>query len=140
MHVIIAGCGRVGSGMAVDLVHEGHDVVVIDEDPRTFALLGDGFPGERVVGHAIDWSVLRGAGIEGTDALAAATDGDNTNIVCALIAVRAFEVPCAVARVYDPRRAEVFARMGIRTVCPTAETTAVMLEAVLACPVSTGEV
>ena len=134
MHVIIAGCGRVGSGMAVDLVHEGHDVVVIDEDPRTFALLGDGFPCERIVGQAIDWSVLRRAGIEGTDAFAAATDGDNTNIVCALIATRAFEVPCAVARVYDPRRAAVFARMGIRTVCPTSETTAMMLEAVRACP------
>jgi trk system potassium uptake protein len=134
VHVIIAGCGRVGSGMATDLVHEGHDVVVIDEDPRTFTLLGEDFPGQRIVGHAMDWSVLRSAGIEGTDAFAAATDGDNTNIVCALIAVRAFEVPCAVARVYDPRRAEVFARMGIRTVCPTAETTAMMLEAVRACP------
>jgi trk system potassium uptake protein TrkA len=70
VHVIIAGCGRVGSGMAADLVHEGHDVVVIDEDPRTFTLLGKGFPGERIVGQAIDWSVLRRAGIEGTDAFA----------------------------------------------------------------------
>ncbi len=134
MHVIIAGCGRVGSGMAMDLVHVGHDVTVIDEDARSFALLGDGFPGERILGQAIDWSILRSAGIEGTDAFAAATDGDNTNIVCALIAIRAFEVPCAVARVYDPRRAEVFARMGIRTVCPTDETTALMLEAVGVCP------
>lgn len=134
MHVIIAGCGRVGSGMAMDLVHEGHDVAVIDEDPRSFTLLGEGFPGQRILGQAIDWSILRSAGIEGTDAFAAATDGDNTNVVCALIAVRAFEVPCAVARVYDPRRAEVFARMGIRTVCPTDETTAMMLEAVRACP------
>ncbi len=139
MHVIIAGCGRVGSGMALDLVREDHDVVLIDEDPRTFALLGKDFPGERVVGQALDWAVLRRAGIEGTDAFAAATDGDNTNIVCALIAIRAFEVPCAVARVYDPRRAEVFARMGIRTVCPTAETTAVMLEAVRASRVTSRE-
>jgi trk system potassium uptake protein len=139
VHVIIAGCGRVGSGMAADLVREGNDVVVIDEDPRTFVLLGERFPGTRVVGQAIDWSVLRRAGIEGTDAFAAATDGDNTNIVCALIAIRAFEVPCAVARVYDPRRAAVFARMGIRTVCPTAETTALMLEAVRACPVTSAE-
>jgi trk system potassium uptake protein TrkA len=134
VHVIIAGCGRVGSGMATDLVAEGHDVVVIDDDPRSFALLGPGFTGQRVVGAAIDWSVLRRAGIEGTDAFAAATDGDNTNITCALIALRAFEVPCAVARVYDPRRATVFARMGVRTVCPTADTTVSMLEAVLACP------
>ena len=57
------------------------------------------------MGQAIDWDILREAGIEGADAFAAATDGDNTNIVCALIAARAFEVPCAVARVYDPRRA-----------------------------------
>ena len=138
MHVIIAGCGRVGSGMALDLVRGGHDVVVIDEDPRSFALLGGGFPGERVVGQAIDWSVLRSAGIEGTDAVAAATDGDNSNVVCALIALRAFEVPCAAARIYDPRRAEVFGRMGIRTVCPTTDTTALMLEAILSCPLDPG--
>jgi trk system potassium uptake protein TrkA len=138
MHVIIAGCGRVGSGMATDLVREGHDVVVIDEDPRAFGLLADDFPGVRVVGQAIDWSVLRKAGIEGTDAFAAATDGDNTNVTCALIALRAFEVPCAVARVYDPRRAEVFARLGVRTVCPTSQTTLMMLEAVLTCPSTPG--
>ena len=138
MHVIIAGCGRVGSGMATDLVREGHDVVIIDEDPRSFALLGDAFPGVRVVGQAIDWSVLRKAGIEGTDAFAAATDGDNTNVTCALIALRAFEVPCAVARVYDPRRAEVFARLGVRTVCPTSNTTLMMLEAVLTRPSAPG--
>lgn len=138
MHVIIAGCGRVGSGMATDLVREGHDVVIIDEDPRAFALLSDEFPGVRLVGQAIDWSVLRKAGIEGTDAFAAATDGDNTNVTCALIALRAFEVPCAVARVYDPRRAEVFARLGVRTVCPTSETTLMMLAAVLTCPSTPG--
>lgn len=138
MHVIIAGCGRVGSGMATDLIREGHDVVVIDEDPRAFALLGDDFPGMRVVGQAIDWAVLRKAGIEGTDAFAAATDGDNTNVTCALIALRAFEVPCAVARVYDPRRAEVFARLGVRTVCPTSGTALMMLEAVLTCPSTPG--
>ena len=92
----------------------------------------------RIVGQAIDWSVLRKAGIEGTDAFAAATDGDNTNVTCALIALRAFEVPCAVARVYDPRRAEVFARLGVRTVCPTSETTLTMLEAVLTCPSTPG--
>jgi trk/ktr system potassium uptake protein len=138
MHVIIAGCGRVGSGMANDLVAQGHDVVVVDDDPRSFALLGAGFPGQRIIGAAIDWSVLRRAGIEGTDAFAAATDGDNTNITCALIARRAFEVPCVVARVYDPRRAEVFGRMGIRAVCPTSDTTVAMLEAVLSCPDTPG--
>ncbi len=134
MYVIIAGCGRVGSRMARRLVEEGHDVVVIDDDRRSFILLGDDFSGHRVVGAAIDWDVLRKAGIEGADAFAAVTDGDNTNIICALIAQRAFEVPCAVARVYDPRRARAFARMGLRTVCPTNDAEDAMVDAIHACP------
>ncbi len=135
MYVIIAGCGRVGSGMARRFASEGHDVVVIDEDPAAFILLGDDFSGRCVVGAAIDWDVLRDAGIEGADAFAAATDGDNTNIVCALIARRAFEVPCAVVRVYDPARARVFAKLGLRTICPTAGAETMMADEVLACPV-----
>jgi trk system potassium uptake protein TrkA len=140
MYVIIAGCGRVGSSMAKQLVSEGHDVVVIDEDPGAFRLLGDDFPGQRVVGAALDWDVLREAGIEGADAFAAATDGDNTNIVCALIAWRRFEVSCAIARVYDPRRAQAFAKTGVHTVCPTEQARVMMMDAVHSCPVSeTGE-
>jgi len=140
MYVIIAGCGRVGSGMATQLAGEGHDVTVIDEDPGAFGLLGGDFPGQRVVGAAIDWGVLREAGIEGADALAAATRGDNTNIVCALIAKRRFEVPCAVARVRDPRRAEAFAKADIVTACPAERALAMMLETVHECPAAkTGE-
>jgi len=126
--------------MAKQLVVEGHDVVVVDEDPSSFRLLGADFPGQSIVGAALDWDVLRQAGIEGADAFAAATDGDNTNIVCALIAWRAFEVPCAIARVYDPLRARVFARFGVHTVCPTEQARVMMMDAVHSCPVSgTGE-
>jgi trk system potassium uptake protein TrkA len=134
MYVIIAGCGRVGSGMARQLSQEGHDVVIIDEDPGSFRLLGDGFAGRRVVGAALDWDVLTEAGIEGADAFAATTDGDNTNIVCGLIAARAFEVPCSVARVYDPLRAKAFAKLGLRTVCPTEDASDIMIAQVHACP------
>ena len=135
MYVIIAGCGRVGSGMARQLSEEGHDVVVIDEDPGSFRLLGDHFSGKRLVGVAIDWDALIEAGIEGADALAATTDGDNTNLVCALIAARGFEVPCAVARVYDPLRAKAFAKLGLRTVCPTEDARTLMVDEVRSCPV-----
>jgi trk system potassium uptake protein len=135
MYVVIAGCGRVGSSLAKQLAAEGHDVVVIDEDPDAFGLLGKDFPGQLVVGPAIDWDVLRKAGIEGADAFAAATDGDNTNIVCALIAQREFEVRCAIARVYDPLRAKLFdEKAGIRTVCPTLEARVMMADAVRSCP------
>jgi trk system potassium uptake protein TrkA len=133
MHVVIAGCGRVGSGIAQNLVGEGHDVTVIDEDPDSFELLGDDFPGQFVTGAAIDWDVLKEAGIEEADAFVAVTDGDNTNIVCAQIAQRAFGITCVVARVYDPVRAEVFGATGIRTVSPTRDARSLLLDAVHSC-------
>jgi trk system potassium uptake protein TrkA len=133
MYVVIAGCGRVGSGVALSLVDEGHDVVVIDENPDAFELLGEGFPGQFVVGAALDWDVLRKAGIEGADAFMACTDGDNTNITCAQIAQKGFEVRCVVARVFDPARAELFRSTGINTVCPTKDTRSMLIDAVHTC-------
>ena len=138
MHVVIAGCGRVGSGLARDLVAQGHDVAVIDEEAESFYLLGDDFPGEFVHGRALDWDVLRQAGIARADAFVACTDGDNTNIVTAQIAQKKFGVRCAVARVYDPLRAELFAQAGIRTVCPTKEARVALFDAVRACRLEPG--
>lgn len=133
MHVVIAGCGRVGSGLARDLVTEGFDVSIIDESPEAFHLLGDDFPGEFVIGRALDWEVLREAGIEHAAAFVACTDGDNTNIVVAQIAQSKYGIRCVVARVYDPLRAELFAQAGIRTVCPTRDVRVALFDAVRAC-------
>jgi trk system potassium uptake protein TrkA len=139
MSVVIAGCGRVGSGLARDLVAEGFDVSVIDESPEAFHLLGDDFPGEFVVGRALDWEVLRAAGIESAAAFVACTDGDNTNIVTAQIAQKKFGISCVVARVYDPLRAELFSQAGIRTVCPTKDVRVSLFEAVRECRFTAGE-
>lgn len=133
MHVLIVGCGRVGSGLARDLVTQGFDVAIIDESPEAFHLLGDDFPGEFVVGRALDWAVLREAGIERAVAFVACTDGDNTNIVIAQIAQKKYGIRCVVARVYDPLRAELFAQVGIRTVCPTRDVRVSLFDAVRAC-------
>jgi trk system potassium uptake protein len=138
MHVVIAGCGRVGSGVARELVSRGHDVAIIDENAESFYLLGDDFPGEFVEGRALDWEVLRSAGIARADAFVACTDGDNTNLVCTQIAQRKFGVRCAVARVYDPYRAELFAKAGVRTFCPTSDVRSALLDAVMACDVGEG--
>jgi len=116
MHVVICGCGRVGSGLARDLVTQGFDVSIIDESPDAFHLLGDDFPGEFVVGRALDWAVLREAGIETAIAFVACTDGDNTNIVAARTAKDVYRVPLVVARIYDPRRAHIYRDLGIPTV------------------------
>jgi trk system potassium uptake protein TrkA len=138
MHVVIAGAGRVGSGLAHELVARGHRVSIIDENAESFYLLGEDFPGEFVEGRALDWEVLRTAGIARADAFIACTDGDNTNLVCAQIAQKKFNVRCSVARVYDPYRAELFAKAGVRTFCPTSDVRSALLDAVLSCATREG--
>jgi trk system potassium uptake protein TrkA len=122
LHVVIVGCGRVGSTLALTLIEGGHDVVVIDRRADSFARLGDKFAGKTIAGIGFDRDVLRSAGIEGAGALAAVTSGDNSNILIARVARETFGVERVVARIYDPRRAAVYQRLGIPTVATVAWT------------------
>ncbi len=119
MYVIIAGCRKVGSNLALELSQENHDVVVIDSDPSHFEALGSGFNGVTVTGMAIDEDVLRSAGVEQADALAAVTDDDNMNIMVSQVARELFHVPQVITRVYDPQREVIMNKMGLTTICPT---------------------
>jgi len=118
MRAIVLGCGRLGSRVANMLDVEGNQVTVIDRDPDTFAKLRPSFAGETIVGFGYDRHVLDRAQLERADAFVAATTGDNRNIVAALVAKRRFRVPIVVARIYDPDRAHIYLRQGIRTVSP----------------------
>jgi trk system potassium uptake protein TrkA len=115
VHVIVVGCGRVGSGLAVSLTAEGHSVAVIDKNERAFRRLKE-WDGQRLVGSGFDRDDLEKAGAERAGALAAVTSGDNTNILTVRIARETYEIPNVVARIYDPRRAEIYQRLGIPTV------------------------
>lgn len=116
MHVVILGCGRVGSLLALALEQRSHSVAIIDQDPTAFRRLGSHFEGKRVEGFGLDRDVLIEAGIEQAHAFAAVSSGDNSNIITARIARERFGVDNVVARIYDPRRAEVYQRLGIPTV------------------------
>lgn len=116
MHVVVVGCGRVGSGLAITLESEGHTVAVIDKQARAFRRLPDDFAGRKVVGVGFDRERLKTAGIEEAGALAAVTNGDNSNIVVARVAREEFGVERVVARIYDSRRAAIYERLGIPTV------------------------
>lgn len=118
MRVIVIGCGRVGSGLAHHLALEGHSVTVVDSDPAAFDRLPAGFSGEQIVGFGIDRKVLSTAGIERTEALAAVTGNDEVNSVVARAAVVRFRVPRVVARMYDPRQADLYRRLGVVTISP----------------------
>lgn len=122
MRVIVIGCGRVGSELAVRLAGEGHDVVIMDKNRHAFRRLPDDWPGQAVVGFGIDRDDLMAAGIREAGAVAAVTSGDNTNVLVARIARENFEVPHVVARIYDPRRAVIYQRLGISTVATVSWT------------------
>jgi trk system potassium uptake protein TrkA len=117
------GCGRVGSSLAAGLERQGHEVAVIDRDPKAFRRLNADFRGDQVCGIGFHRDVLRRAGIERATALAAVSSGDNSNIITARVARETFGVERVVARIYDARRAEVYERLGIPTVATVPWTT-----------------
>lgn len=119
MKYIIVGCGRVGSTLAKLLVAEGHHVTVVDENPAAFKRLGNRFTGQVELGTGIDAEVIRRAGGESADGFVAVTDGDNRNVMAALIAQRMFKIKKIVARIYDPPRGQMYRELGLETVCPT---------------------
>jgi trk system potassium uptake protein len=122
MRVIVVGCGRVGSELAINLQRDGHAVAIVDKDRNAFRRLPDGWAGQVVVGFGFDRDHLLEAGISEAGALAAVTSGDNTNILTARIARETFEVPHVVARIKDPGRAAVYQRLGIPTVATVSWT------------------
>jgi trk system potassium uptake protein len=121
--VVIMGCGRVGSALAAGLERQGHEVAVIDRDPKAFRRLSSDFRGDQVCGIGFHPDVLRRAGVEQATAFAAVSSGDNSNIIAARVARETFGIERVVARIYDARRAEVYERLGIPTVATVPWTT-----------------
>jgi trk system potassium uptake protein TrkA len=119
MHIIVTGCGRVGSQLAQFLSYEGHDVVIIDREEESFSRLGGGFNGVTLTGIAFDEELLVEAGIENADTLAAVTNFDNTNLMVAEIATRIYHVPKVITRLYNPENREVFVKLGVDFISST---------------------
>ena len=132
MNAVIIGCGRVGSAVAKQLAGEGWDVTCVDEDEEALSRLGS-WKGGFIVGHGMDTDILDRAGANEAQAAVVATDGDNSNIVIGQILQRRYEIECVVVRVLDPARAEFYAKLGLRTVCPTQTAISFLTEAVRAC-------
>src|ERR687892_1374155 len=116
MHVVIMGCGRVGAELTIQLSQAGHTVSIIDKRKQAFDRLPPGFEARTIVGIGFDRAILEEAGIEKADAFIAVSNGDNSNIVSARVAREHYKVPKVIARIYDPRRAEIYERLDIPTV------------------------
>jgi trk system potassium uptake protein TrkA len=128
--VIVVGCGRVGSSVALELRDAGWDVRVIDEREDALVRLGEDWTGGFFVGQGIDLQLLREAGIEAADAVVVATDGDNTNIVIGQVAQKMFDIRSVVIRVLDPARAAFYSSRGLNVVCPTSNAIKLFTDAV----------
>ncbi len=119
MDIIIVGCGRVGAEVALLLSQEGNNVTVIDKKPTAFQRIGSTFNGICLQGNGFDLDVLNKANITSADALVVVTNGDNTNIMVSQIAKKIFKVPKVIARLYDPRRTEIYQRLGLELISGT---------------------
>ncbi len=131
MHVVIAGCGRVGSELAAGLERLGHTVAVIDKRAGAFERLRPGFAGKKILGLVFDREILKVAGIDEATAFASVTNGDNSNILAARVAKEYYRVRHVVARIYDPKRAQIYQRLGIQTVATVRWTTDQVMRALL---------
>lgn len=119
MNIMIIGCGRVGSQLALLLSQEGHNVTIIDKDQGSFGKLGGSFNGVTATGNGFDETLLRELKIDKQDAFVSVTSGDNTNLMASQIAKKLFKVPRVIARVYDPRRADIYKKLGLDVISGT---------------------
>jgi trk system potassium uptake protein TrkA len=128
VYIIVVGCGRIGATLTTSLSLEGHDVVVVAQDPDSFERLGSSFNGVTVRGLGYDEEVLKEAGVEHADALAAVTSNDNDNLMVAEIAQRVFGVGRVIGRAYEPSREKLYALLNVDSVCGTRLAAAGIIE------------
>ena len=131
MRIVIAGCGRVGSYLALHLAEEGHDVSIIDDRPELFKRLGSAFNGTIHHGKPIDIRLLREAGIEFADVFVAVTNSDNTNVMSVQLAKQVFGVPKTLARLDEPGRADSYRVLDISYVAGAKLTANVFYERII---------
>lgn len=131
MNVMIVGCGRVGSQLALLLAGEGHNVTIIDKSADSFKRLGGAFNGAIAVGNGFDEQLLRDLGIDRQDAFVSVTSGDNTNLMASQIARKIFQVPRVMARVYDPKRAEIYRKLGLDIISGTTLVAAMIRDKII---------
>jgi len=131
MNILIVGCGTVGAALADQLCARGHDVSIVDANAESFSRLSQNFTGFTLTGVPIDSDVLRKAGIEGCDVVAAVTHNDNMNVMVAQMSKEIFGVPHVVTRIFDFRKREVFDQFGLNTVCQTSLTVSALASIIM---------
>ncbi len=109
MKVIVAGGGAVGRHLAADLKEHGHQITLIEQEPRTAGKIESTAPGvEVVLGDACELWVLEKAQVAEADVVVAATGDDEDNLVISLLSKQEYGVPRVLARVNHPKNEWMF--------------------------------
>lgn len=130
-NIVIVGCGRLGSLLADRLSREGNAVVVVDRNEASFSRLSTDFSGFKVEGDATQLSVLERSRLKESDVLIATTHDDNVNIMVALVAQKVLRIPIVLARVLEPKFGQIYAQLGIKTICPTSIASEIFFQTVM---------
>lgn len=120
MYIVIAGGGKVGRSIAVDLLADHHEVTIIERiEDRCEELLRDH---DLLVihGDACEVRYLEQARLERANVFVATTHDDDSNFVACQLALASFAVPRAISRVNAPHNEEIFDRMNIEAVSTTS--------------------
>lgn len=128
MKVVIFGCGRTGSSLALQLATHGHQVTIIEQNPAALRRLGSDPPCEIVIGSGLDEDILLKAGIRTADAFFALTRGDNTNLMSAQIVKMNYGTPRVCIKVADPLRSDAYRKLGYFCITPSLLTSGMMLD------------
>ncbi|MEW6129180.1 MAG: NAD-binding protein [Acidobacteriota bacterium] len=120
MKIVVLGYGRVGSRLVKTLSEHGHEISLIDKEGSRLALAAHYEGVELIQGNGIDVDIQREAGMAEAELLLAVTMDDNVNLMAAQVARTHFQVPRAIARVYEPSHAEATQEDSkLIVLCPT---------------------
>ncbi len=124
MYAIVAGGGKVGFFLARELIDQGHEVLIIENNPERAEFIANELGNVVLRGNADEASTLAEAGAERADVVVAVTGEDPRNLVLLQVAKKRFGARRAVARINDPRNEGLFRMLGIDA---TVNATQVML-------------
>lgn len=113
MYIIIVGASKAGTNLAKTLLSGGHEVTLIDQDKLKVALLSETFGDVIMLGNGANASVLKAAGANRADVVAALTGDDATNLVVCQLTKLMFMTPRTISRVSDPANEEIFQSIGV---------------------------
>lgn len=121
MYIIVVGGGKVGYYLTKSLLEEGHEVLVIEEDPQKCAVLTDKLGPNALQGDGCEASVMAEAGLGRADVVVAVTGDDEDNLVVCQVAKHKFDVPRTIARINNPKNENLFRKLGIDVTVSSTE-------------------